>query len=98
MIRHIVMWKLAAEDAAGKKASVQAIAGVLEPLVHLDGISSLRVHGNDADIDNNWDAVLVGDYDSLDALTAYLVHPEHVAAVAVVKQHTAARGAVDFEV
>ena len=97
MIRHIVMWKLGAEDAAGKAASVEAIAGVLEPLVHLEGISSLTVRANGADIEGNWDAVLVGDYDSLDALDNYLVHPEHVAAVSVVKQHTVARSAVDYE-
>jgi hypothetical protein len=98
MIRHVVTWKLKAEDAEGKAASVAAIAGALEPLVHLDGIRALKVHANAADIDGNWDAVLVGDYDSVDALKAYVVHPEHVAAVTIVREHTLARSAVDFEV
>lgn len=98
MIRHIVMWKLTAEDAAGKASSVAAIAGALEPLIHLDGISALKVHANELGIDGNWDATLIGDYDSEEALRAYLVHPEHVAAVAVVRQHTSARAALDFTV
>lgn len=97
MIRHVVMWNMAAQDAAGKAASVEAIAGVLEPLVHLPGIRSLTVRANGANIDGNWDAVLVADYDSLEALDHYLVHPEHLAAVEVVRQHAAARAAVDYE-
>ena len=99
MIRHIVLWKLKAQDTAGKAASAATIAGVLEPLaLSLHGVRSLRVHANSAYLGANWDLVLVGDYDSLEALDAYQVHPDHVAAVATVRQHTADRAAVDFEV
>jgi len=97
MIRHIVMWKFGAEDEAGKAAAYEAVRAALEPLVHLDGIQSLSVIRNGVDIDGNSDAVLVGDYDDRAALEAYLVHPEHVAAVVIVKSHTVARAAVDFE-
>lgn len=99
MIRHIVSWKLKAVDAAGRAESVAAMAAALEPLAHsIPGIRSLVVRPNAAPIDGNWDAVLVGDYESLEALETYLVHPEHVAAVVIVRQHTADRSAVDFEV
>jgi len=98
MIRHIVAWKLTAEDAEGKAASIAAMAGALEPLAAvIGGIVSLTVRPNVAHFDANWDVVLVGDYESLDALDAYQVHPEHVAAVAIVRQHTAQRVAVDYE-
>lgn len=98
MIRHVVMWKLKAEDAAGRAASAAAIANALEPLaIEIAGVSSLRVHANSAFFDVNWDLVLIGDYDSLAALEAYQVHPSHVAAAAVVREHTAKRTAVDFE-
>lgn len=96
MIRHIVFWKMASEDAAGKATDFEAVRDALEPLVHLDGIRSLKVLPNTENIDGNSDAVLVGDFDSRAALDAYLVHPEHVAAAAVVRAHTHSRSAVDI--
>ncbi|CAN5600501.1 Dabb family protein [soil metagenome] len=99
MIRHIVMWKLKAEDAEGKKEAIAEIASVLEPLANvIDGVRSLRVHANSEYADVNWDAVLVGDYDTIASLDEYQVHPEHQAAAAIVRSHAAQRAAVDFEV
>lgn len=99
MIRHIVTWKLKAEDEAGKAASYAAIKGVLEPLANvLDGIDSLVVSANSAYFEANWDVVLVGDYRDLAALDAYQVHPEHLAAVTIVREHVAARASIDFEI
>lgn len=98
MIRHIVLWKLQAEEPAAKAEAVAAIAGALEPLAGvMGGIRSLRVSPNVAYPDGNWDVALIGDYDSLEALEAYQVHPQHVAAAAVVRSHTAQRVAVDIE-
>ena len=99
MIRHIVTWKLKAQDATAKAEAVAAIAAVLEPLVHaVPGIRSLDVRGNIAYFDKNWDVLVIGDYDSLEALDAYQDHPEHVAAAAVVREHVTERASIDFEV
>ena len=99
MIRHIVVWKLKAEDDAGKAAAVAAIADALEPLANIiDGTRSLHVSANSAYFDANWDVVLEAEYDSLEALDAYQVHPEHQAAAALVRSHVAQRASVDFAV
>ena len=99
MIRHIVLWKLKADDAAAKAEAVAAIAGALEPLVGvIDGLESLRISANVAFPDTNWDVALVADYPTVADLEAYQVHPEHVKAAAVVREHTAQRATVDFEV
>lgn len=99
MIRHIVMWKLKAEDAEGKAASVAVIKAELEGLVPLiDELISLEVSPNAAYFETNWDVVLVADYDSVADLEAYQVHPEHVRAAAIVREHTSQRAVVDFEV
>jgi hypothetical protein len=42
--------------------------------------------------------VLIADYDSLEGLEAYQVHPDHVAATHVIKPLVSARSNVDFEV
>ena len=99
MIRHIVTWKLRATDAPAKATAVAAIAAALEPLAsRMPGIASLTVSANSAYFDQNWDVVLVGDYESLHALDAYQVHPEHVAAAAVVREHVTERASIDIDV
>ena len=98
MIRHIVLWKLKAEDAAGREQAVAAIAGALEPLAHvIPGIANLVVRANVAYEDVNWDVALVGDYESVAALDAYQVHPEHVAAVQIVRANVRERASIDYE-
>lgn len=99
MIRHIVLWKLKAQDAEGKAVSTTAIAGALEPLVGVvPGLESLKVSPNVAYLETNWDVALVADYPTVADLEAYQVHPAHVAAAAIVREHTAERATVDFEV
>lgn len=99
MIRHIVQWKLRAEDAEDKAAAVAEIATALEGLVPvIDELISLEVHPNVAYEDVNWDVVLVADYASVDDLAAYQVHPAHVAAAAIVRSHVTERASIDFEI
>ncbi len=99
MIRHLVMWKLQATEADEKTAAVAAIAAALEPLIDvIPGIRALKVYENVVESDANWDAALVGDYDSLETLAAYQVHPAHVEAAAVVRSYTAGRAVADFPV
>lgn len=98
MIRHVVMWKLAGDDEAARSAAFREVRDALEPLVHLDGIRTLTVVRNELAIDGNFEAVLVADYESQAALENYLVHPEHVAAVAIVRANTTARAAIDYSV
>jgi len=42
--------------------------------------------------------VLIADYDSLAALEAYQVHPDHVAATQIIRPLVASRSNVDFAV
>lgn len=98
MIRHIVLWKLQAEDATERANAVEAVASALEPLIHLiPGIASLAVRANVAYADVNWDIALIGDYESVEALDAYQVHPDHVAAVQVVRANVSERASIDVE-
>jgi predicted metal-dependent HD superfamily phosphohydrolase len=98
MIRHIVSWKLSAQDAEGKSAAFTEIAEALGALPALiPEIQTLRVAHNQAYLETNWDVVLVADYNTFDDLEAYRVHPEHVKTAAIVRSHTTDRAAVDFE-
>lgn len=98
MIRHVVSWKLAATTPAEKDAATATIREALESLPPLiSEIRSLQVGRNVAYPDDNWDVVLIADYDSLDGLEAYQVHPEHQRIVSIIKPLTVARANVDFE-
>jgi hypothetical protein len=99
MIQHVVMWKLNADDPAGQKTAVAAMAGALEPLVgQIEGLESLTVRANTANANANWDVILVSTHPTVDALAVYATHPLHVAAGAVVKANTRERASVDVEV
>ncbi len=99
MIRHIVSWKLTAETEDAKALAAAEIASALTGLVGvIPEIVTLTVSRNIAYADKNHDVVLVADFESLDGLDAYQVHPEHVRAAGVVGARVSARASVDFEV
>ena len=96
MIRHIVSWKLRAEDEAGKAMATAEISAQLTALVpQIPEILALTVGGN-VNPAADFDVVLVADYESLEALAVYQEHPAHQAAAAVIRELVSARAAVDF--
>jgi quinol monooxygenase YgiN len=98
VITHIVMWKLAAEDEQTKAHHAEEIRDALESLVGVvDEIVSLKVVRDTLGIPGSWDLVLIGEYDTEEALAAYQSHPAHQAAAAVVRERVAERASVDFE-
>jgi hypothetical protein len=98
MIRHIVTWKLTAEDEAGKAAAFDEMAVAFGALPHIiPEIKTLHL-GRDVDeTAGNWDVALVVDFASTADLDVYQVHPDHEKAKAVVRAHTGERAAIDFE-
>jgi hypothetical protein len=98
MIRHIVAWRLKAEDAEGKARATAEIAAALEGLQPLiPEIKAIRVSPNVAYFGDNFDVVLIADYESVADLEAYQVHPDHQLAVAIVRERVSARACVDIE-
>lgn len=99
MLRHIVSWKLAAEDGDTKNRDIATISVALAELVPLiPEILSLSVSANSTSVLGNWDVILVADYADEAALMRYIDHPEHQRVVAIVGPLVAARAVVDFEI
>jgi hypothetical protein len=95
-IRHVVSWQLATNDPAEKAEQSARIAGSLEALVgQIDGLRSLTV-GADVVGAGNWDIVLIADFDDVEAIDRYQVHPEHVTAAGYIRSVVAQRSCVDF--
>ena len=97
MIRHVVIWKMAADDAETRAAHAAEVARLLDGLVGVvPAIRSLSVGVNVAVPDTNADVAVVIDLDDLDALEAYQTHPAHQQVVGYIRSVTGGRMAVDF--
>lgn len=98
-IRHIVAWKLAADDAAVRAEHAAEVARRLQSLMGVvPTLRSLSAGPNAAYADVNGDVALVADFDDVAGLDAYQVHPAHQEVAAYVRSVVSSRIAVDFEV
>ena len=96
-IRHIVSWKLAATDESVKAEQATRIRAGLESLpAQISEIRALEVGINTLNLGQNYDVVLVADYEDEAALARYVVHPEHEKVAAYIRSVIAERSAVDF--
>ena len=99
MIRHIVTFAFSATDAAGRAAAAAQLRAALEPLgASIPGVHSLEVGIDDGSVPGHWDAALISVHDSAEALAAYQVHPDHIAALGIVATLVESKSVVDFPV
>ena len=99
MVHHYVFWNLNETLTAEEKAEAgQKIKEKLEAVGKLvPGVISLEVRINELDSSNR-DVALLSSFESVEALGAYQVHPEHVNAGSYIKTMTCNRTCFDFEV
>ena len=99
MIRHIVMFKLNEfATPADKQAKMQEIKTRLEALI--DKIDVLRMIRVDFNVNpaETWDIILTTELDTLEDVSTYANHPEHVAvAKGIIGPVKADRACVDYE-
>ncbi len=99
MIRHIVMFKLIQfESEAAKKACMQSIKDALESLSgKIDVLKFIQVDFN-CNPEESWDIILTTEFNSLQDLNTYAIHPDHVAvAKQLIGPVKADRACVDYE-
>ena len=92
MIRHIVMWKFRPGTSAEQKAFLEGLRGLQGVIPQLKR-SEVAVNVGQG----NYDAVLVSEFESLEALDAYKNDPRHKAVSALCKSIRTDRVAVDYE-
>ncbi|MGP3534473.1 Dabb family protein [Microbacterium sp. RD1] len=98
-IRHIVLWKLAAEDADTRALHAEQAAERLLALVGVvEEIQRMEVAPNVAYPATNWDLALVADFADVDALERYQAHPAHQEATAFVRSVVSDRAAIDLPI
>ena len=92
MIRHIVMWKFRPGTEAEQEKFLDGLRGLQGVIPQLLRSEVARNVGAD-----NYDAVLVSDFASLEDLAAYKADPRHQAVSALCKSIRLDRVAVDYE-
>ncbi len=99
MLRHIVLFRFK-EEAQGKSKAenVAATRAMLEALpAKIDLIKNSLVYVNkDGSNPENADLILISDFESQEALDAYIVHPDHKAVGAFMRPLRESRAAIDF--
>jgi hypothetical protein len=97
MVRHIVLWNYADGFSPDENIhNAQKMKGLLEELPSLiDGIIELKVQINPMSSSNR-DIMLDSLFESEEALTAYIVHPEHKRVGEFVRSVTKDRACVDY--
>lgn len=98
MLKHVVMWKLKDNaEGADKATNAQKVKEALEALRgRIPGLQALEVGMNAIPSADSYDLVLYTEFESVDALSTYQVHPEHKKAVAFIGRVQSERALVDY--
>lgn len=96
-LRHIVSWKVAGDtDEERSRVAAELRDRLLALPAQIDVIRAFEVGVNDAGAADNYDVVLVSEFDDENALTSYVQHPVHQEVIAFVRANTIGRAGVDY--
>lgn len=98
MVKHIVIFKLKEEIAKEEKWDIMnRFKAAIENLpTKIPFIRKVEV-GLNMNPSETWDMALYSEFDSLEDVKAYSVHPEHVAAGKIIADAKKNRACVDYE-
>lgn len=97
MVTHIVLWNFAEHlNEEERKEAGEKMKALLEPLKEvIPGVVSLKVLVNELS-GSNRDVALIGEYETVEDLNAYAVHPRHVEVGSYIKTVTCNRTCFDY--
>lgn len=98
MVKHIVLFKLKDEAPAEVRlAAMNAFKAAIEALpAKIPFIRSIEV-GLNINPAETWSIALYSEFDSLDDVRRYAVHPDHVAAGKLLAEVRESRACIDYE-
>jgi hypothetical protein len=98
MVKHIVLFKLKESLSQDEKmTSILAFKSAIEALPSCIPFIRKVFVGYNINASEKWDICLESEFDTLEDVKAYSVHPEHVKAAGILKGVKADRACVDYE-
>ena len=96
-IRHIVMWRVLGDSTAERRANAERVRDAFAAMQgRIPGMKHLEVAIDESGVDYACDVVLLSDFESLEALSVYASHPEHLRAKQAAGELRIARYQVDY--
>ena len=97
MVRHIVLFQLKNQLSTNEKhelfvkfkTAIEALPQTIDLIRHIE--VGCNINSNES-----WDICLVSEFDSLEDVRQYAVHPNHIAAAGIIKPHLSGRSCVDY--
>lgn len=93
MVKHIVMWKFKSGEEENMNKflnGLRSLKGQIPEIIDMEAKTSMNPN-------NQYDAVLISTFNSLEDLEKYRVDPRHVLVAEICKPITEARAAIDIE-
>lgn len=100
MIRHVCMFKFKDfADGRTKSENIEITRSMLEALPKsIEYIKSSTVCvGAEAQNEDNYDLILISDFDSFETLEKYKIHPDHVAVGDFMRPVRISRVCIDYQ-
>lgn len=99
MVRHIVLFQIDKKLSTSEKHELfvkfkSAIERLPETITF---ISHIEV-GNNINSDEIWDICLLSEFNSLEDIRRYSVHPDHIRAAGIIKPYLTGRSCVDYTI
>lgn len=97
MVKHIVMWKLKEDFSENEKKEIAETFKVrLEALDNLmEGVLKIKVETSPL-TSSNVDLMLDSEFDSVETLNAYQIHPSHQEVASYLKDKVVSRNCMDY--
>ena len=98
MIKHIVSWRIIETANASKEENIIELKKRLLALpAHIQYIKNPKVYCNAKEANpDNFDIILMADFNNLEELKRYSIHPAHLELINFLATIRTAKSAVDF--
>lgn len=99
MIKHVVLWRMKAQEKSQRKADMMKMKQALESLpAEIPELINLEVGFNQNVSPFAYDISLITEHESFEGLKAYQVHPKHQQVAALIGELTDQKAVSDYEI
>ena len=93
MIKHVVMWKFKEHEEERMRKFLKGLNDLKEIIPEIQSMET----GININPQNDYDTILISEFESMEDLEKYKTHPEHVKVSSLCKEIRVSRQAIDYQ-